>query len=70
MIVARDARLVHGTDENGHTPLHHAAARGREAVARVLLAAGAVRNATDDEGRTPLHLAANKSHTAMVALLS
>jgi cytohesin len=49
---------VHARDNDGRTPLHHAANRaGASAEAiRLLLRAGADPNARDNNGRTPMHL--------------
>ena len=58
VIAARHAVLVNATNKSGDTPLHHAATRGSDAVARTLLAAGADKEAQDAPGRTPLHVAA------------
>jgi ankyrin repeat protein len=68
-----DCLLSHGAnanarDEDGATPLHHAARNGDEAIAELLLAHGSQINAADDEGTTPLHEAARVSN-GMVALL-
>ena len=70
VIAARDPCLVHATDFDERTPLHDAAKNGSEAVARVLLAAGADKQAKDDNGDTPLHWAQKEGHTTLVALLS
>jgi len=58
VIAARDAGLVNAKDDGGETPLHVAARYGCEAMARVLLAAGADTEAQDKSRRTPLHVAA------------
>ena len=47
-----------GVDASGRTPLHYAAAEGRDIEVSQLLAAGADPNAQDDNGWTPLHFAA------------
>ena len=70
VIAARESGLVHAKDRNGSTALHRAVMHGREAVARVLLAAGADKHAPNRRGQTPLHLAQEKGHAALVALLS
>lgn len=48
------------------TPLHYAARSGHESLARVLLDAGADRNAVDSSERTPLHIAAGHGHTSVL----
>jgi ankyrin repeat protein len=59
--VADAPRLLAGTvehaGETGWTPLHLAAAAGREDVVRVLVGAGADLTARTESGRTPLHVA-------------
>jgi len=60
---------VNKKDEQGQTPLHHAAHDGKKEVAVVLLERGAKVNAKDDEGRTPLHLASKNGHAPLVDLL-
>lgn len=70
---------LHGTDGEGRTPLHAAAATGMPAVMRVLLEAGADPNrraevsrpvnAWDPKDWTPLHLAARNRDPGAVALL-
>lgn len=52
------------------TPLHHAAALGREAIGRCLMEEGGARlNATDDNGDTALHRAAISCDLPFVSLL-
>jgi len=41
-------------DEDGCTPLHHAAYAGRAEIVKVLLAAGAAPSVANGEGKTPL----------------
>ena len=45
-------------DDQGRTPMHHAALHGEPAVIAALAEAGADPDALDDSGRTPLHLVA------------
>ena len=56
-------------DQDGLTPLHHAAMSGHAGAVRVLLASGAEINARDDAGLTPLHHAATAGHTKTSRLL-
>ena len=70
VIAARESGLVHAKDRNGSTALHRAVMHGREAVARVLLAAGADKHAKDNRGETPLQMAQGQGHAALVAVLS
>ena len=44
---------VNQRDENGQTPLHHAAQSGSTQVAQTLIERGAKVNSRDNEGRTP-----------------
>jgi len=61
---------VANTKEDGSTPLHAAAAHGREAQARTLLAAGAPMNTTrGSDGWTPLMCACDGGHAHLVQLL-
>jgi cytohesin len=56
-------------DQNGQTPLHRAAARGRLICARLLLAHGASVNIRDERERTPLLLAAENNDLDLARLL-
>jgi|APGre2960657444_1045066.scaffolds.fasta_scaffold01936_8 hypothetical protein len=51
------------------TPLHYAAAKGREDITRVLLNAGAKPEVTTDVGRRPLHWAARNGHSEVCRYL-
>ncbi|KAM5357706.1 hypothetical protein ACJZ2D_015991 [Fusarium nematophilum] len=68
-ILGRNILVVDATDGYGRTPLQWAALRGHEAVARLLLEAGADKEAKDDDDRTPLHWAAENRHEAVARLL-
>jgi ankyrin repeat protein len=56
-------------NEHHRTPLHHAAAKNRPNVVRLLIALGADVNATEATGGTPLTTAAQENADAVVALL-
>ena len=53
----------------GWTPLHQAAAHGREEVARILVERGASLEAKSDDGRTPAEMAKAKGHGKLEAIL-
>lgn len=57
------------SDKEGRTPLHLAASKGAVQCARMLVGAGASRNATSNDGRTALFRAAANGHLEMVRLL-
>ena len=57
------------TQAGGWTPLHQAAAHGREEVASILVDKGASLLAKSDDGRTPLEMARAKGHTELESLL-
>jgi ankyrin repeat protein/TolA-binding protein len=61
--------LINAKDNNGWTPLQHAAAAGQLVVARFLLDNRADVDAKDGSGRSPLHQAAENGHKGMVELL-
>ncbi|KAB2605228.1 ankyrin repeat domain-containing protein 65-like [Pyrus ussuriensis x Pyrus communis] len=60
---------VNGRDQNGWTPLHRAAFKGRIECVKVLLNHGALVDAVDDAGYTPLHCAAEAGHVQVALLL-
>jgi ankyrin repeat protein len=60
---------VNAADENGHTALHHAAAQGAPEIARLLLGAGARREARDRDGRSAVDLALGSGHREVAELL-
>jgi cytohesin len=54
-ILKKNPESVQHADEEGKTPLHHAAQYGRVSIAEALVNAGARLDATDSLGFTPLH---------------
>lgn len=56
-------------DEEGRTPLIHAAIDNRLEVAKLLLDSGAESGAQDDMGNSALHYAAQEYHADMASLL-
>ncbi|KAM1449438.1 hypothetical protein ACFXTO_008277 [Malus domestica] len=60
---------VNGRDQNGWTPLHRAAFKGRIECVKVLLNHGALVDAVDDASYTPLHCAAEAGHVEVALLL-
>lgn len=61
--------LLSSRHSKGFSPLHAAAVRDREQVARLLLARNINVNDTEEFGNTALHMAAVKGHTDMAELL-
>ncbi len=60
---------IEATDRHGGTPLHHAAGKAHEKVARLLLTRGAKVDATNDRGATPLHVACRNDSENVAELL-
>ncbi|XP_062024101.1 protein VAPYRIN-LIKE-like [Rosa rugosa] len=60
---------VNGRDQNGWTPLHRAAFKGRIECVKVLLNHGAQLDVVDDAGYTPLHCAVEAGHVQVALLL-
>jgi ankyrin repeat protein len=56
-------------DEDGRTPLFHAATDNRLEAAKLLLEAGAQADAQDESGNAALHQAAQDYHPEMASLL-
>ena len=60
---------IEARDEDGGTPLHHAAEGGHEAIVRYLLENRAQNDPSDKWSNTPMHLAAEGGHKGVVHLL-
>jgi len=69
LLIHWGAGIERATKGPQHTPLHLAAAHGRDEVARRLIAARASVAAKDADGCTPLHLAAATGQHRVVTLL-
>ena len=52
-MIKEDPSLVHRTDDEGRTPLHHAYLNEHYKIAEVLIEAGADQKARDDNGISP-----------------
>ena len=63
------AEHINKADNTGATPLHIAVLRGKEALARQLLEAGADKDALDHFDRSPLFRAVEKNRENLVELL-
>ena len=61
---------VDAAEGNGWTALHAAAFKGKEAVAKLLLQAGAKTTLQDENGQTPKGLADKANHTKLSTLLA
>ncbi|KAJ5082839.1 Pfs NACHT and ankyrin domain protein [Penicillium argentinense] len=62
-------QTINQMDRLGHTPLHWASIKGKEAVARLLIDKGADIDASDKNGCTSLHLASINGNEAIARLL-
>ena len=60
-------QLLLSPDMHGATPLHLAAMRGHDPLARTLVDEGSDVDAADNDGRTPLHLAAAAVSSTIIA---
>lgn len=68
LLLQRDAD-PNTTQAGGWTPLHQAAAHGREEIVKLLVENGASLTAKSEDGRTPLEMARAKGHTDLETLL-
>ena len=70
LLMSQSTAMVNGSDKNGNSCLHLAAAGGHANVVKVLARVGGIHlQAPDNNGRTPLHWAAAAGHEATVAAL-
>lgn len=60
---------ISAADEDGWTPLAHAACSGNFEIVRLLLEKGADVSVAGERGMTPIHIAAGKGYTEVVYLL-
>lgn len=60
---------VNGRDQNGWTPLHRAAFKGKIESVKVLMEHGAEVDVVDDNGYTPLHCAVEAGHVQVALVL-
>ena len=64
-----DLKGIDQPDKSGATPLHYAASIGNMEFAKILIQAGADKDAVDHHKRSPLHMAVNGNHENLVELL-
>lgn len=69
-LVELEGVSVDGADACLSTPLHYAAAQGRDDVVRFLLGAGADAGAVDSFGNAPLGIARRRGHAGCASLLA
>jgi ankyrin repeat protein len=69
MLLVKGA-AVDAADIEGWTALHKAVADGHAGVVRILLAAGASREAKNGRGQTPAMLAAQRKNADVIAAIS
>mmetsp|Transcript_17525 Transcript_17525/g.37865 ORF Transcript_17525/g.37865 Transcript_17525/m.37865 type:complete len:341 (+) Transcript_17525:100-1122(+) len=69
LLSCADARDSHHLDQDGTSPLHHAACAGHDHVCELLIAAGLAPDLPDSTGLQPLHLAAEHGHRACCKVL-
>ncbi|MCE5323348.1 ankyrin repeat domain-containing protein [bacterium] len=68
-LVKADPNIVNLKDDDGATPLHHAAAKGQLAIVKLLIADKADVNAQKKDGVTALHVAAALGYKDVVVAL-
>ncbi len=68
LLIAKGAD-VNAKRDDGETPLHQAASKGRKEIIELLITKGADVSAKSDDGWTPLHQAAYKGHKEIAELL-
>ncbi|MCY4384218.1 MAG: ankyrin repeat domain-containing protein [Nitrospinae bacterium] len=69
LLLAIEERRANERDEDGNTPLHHAAGKDNYEVVTNLIALGVDVNAKNKAGSTPLHRAAQNNAREVAALL-
>ncbi|WP_264736308.1 ankyrin repeat domain-containing protein [Wolbachia endosymbiont (group A) of Rhinocyllus conicus] len=67
--ILEDGEDIYAQDENGMTPLHHAAANGDIKTAKYLIDNGADVNAQDKDSVNPLHCAVENNNKELAKLL-
>ncbi|MGL9718325.1 MAG: ankyrin repeat domain-containing protein [Wolbachia sp.] len=65
----REGANINVKNEDGNTPLHFTAMKGKVDIAKILLKHNADVNAKNNEGKTALDCAANNNHQELVELL-
>ncbi|MDQ7825248.1 MAG: ankyrin repeat domain-containing protein [Candidatus Eremiobacteraeota bacterium] len=68
-LLKKNPGLINARDEDGYTPLHHAAAYNHKEAAELLISQHAEINVQGADGLTPLHFAAGRGYAGITDIL-